>query len=190
MLIFVMISIVLAKSKGYSVKVIMKCFDLYPLFFLEGIYSFFVISAYFGDYSYVRYAQMIQIGFLLSMIVPLLGRSLYVEGITGATLVIAGTVLNRVVIHANHGKMPVLPTLSKLTGYYHEGTLSLGIDSLHIPMTQDTKWNLLGDYIDTGFSIMSIGDLLIHSFVIIIVYAVIKNKNKMERTYEREIWIM
>lgn len=179
-LIFILISLIMAKIKGLRVKNILKCYDVYPLFFVEGVYIFFVLNAYVGNYSYVKYASAIQICFLLSLVVPLLYRNLYVEGIVGSALVVTGTILNRIIIHANDGKMPVLPTFSKLTGYYRNNNLSKGIDSLHIAMTNDTKLNFLGDYIDTGFSIMSIGDVLIHSFVVIMVYAVIKRSNRIK----------
>ena len=69
--------------------------------------------------------------------------------------------------------MPVYPTLSKITGYYKEGMLEQGLDNLHIMLTSETKLNILADYIDVGWSIMSIGDLLIHSFTSIIIYSAV-----------------
>ena len=73
--------------------------------------------------------------------------------------------------------MPVYPTLSKLTGYFKEGDLSKGYDNLHIAFSGMTKLDFLSDYIDTGVSIMSVGDLFIYSFVVIIVYYAVKSMN-------------
>jgi hypothetical protein len=148
--------------------------DLYPLFAVEGIYLFFQITALCGYYGFVRYAALLQAAFLLSLLLPVLRRKLYLPALVGAGLTICGSLLNRLVIAANGGKMPVRPSLSLWTGYYRPGMLEAGTDALHIPMTDATRLNFLADYIDTGFSVMSIGDLLIHSFVSVIVFYTLK----------------
>ena len=73
--------------------------------------------------------------------------------------------------------MPVYPTLSRYTVYCNESILNMGVDDLHIPMTEYTKLNFLADYIDTGFSVSSVGDTIIHSFVAIIVFYAVKKMN-------------
>jgi len=78
----------------------------------------------------------------------------------------------------NGGKMPVYATLSKLTGYFDESTLGT-VDQVHILGNEATKYKILTDYIDVGYSILSIGDILIHAFIVMVVYSAIKeNSNK------------
>ena len=91
--------------------------------------------------------------------------------------------MNRFVISANDGHMPVYPTLSRLTGYYRDGVLgeTADIDGLHILMTSSTKLNWLADYIDLGFSVLSPGDLLIHAFLVIVVSTPLSPSQKNSR---------
>jgi len=177
-LLFILFAIVLAKIKKYNVLCIFKTFDIYPLFAVELIYLFFQINVFFDNYSYVQYASQIQMAYILVLVVPILRRRLYLQAVWGSGLVFIGSILNRIVIAANGGKMPVLPTLSRLTHYYRDNALLQGIDDFHILMTDSTQLNILGDYIDIGFSIMSIGDLCIHAFVTIIVFYTIKSINQ------------
>ena len=89
--------------------------------------------------------------------------------------IITGTVLNEIVKHANGGKMPVYPTL-RLTGYYRDGMLENS--PLHVLINSETKLKILSDYIDVGYSILSIGDLFIHFFVCIVFFYGIKAISK------------
>jgi hypothetical protein len=177
MLLFILMAIVIAKIKKYKILCIFRYFDLYPLFLVELLYWFFQVNVYFENYTYVRFASQIQIAYILVLLVPILRRRLYRQALFGSGMVAVGSILNRIVISANQGKMPVYPTLSYLTGYYKSGVLGQGVDSLHILMSGSTKLNVLGDFIDTGFSIMSVGDLLIHTFIAIVVFYTIKRLN-------------
>ena len=87
-----------------------------------------------------------------------------------------GSILNELVKHANGGKMPVFPTLSRLTGYFNEEAIASS--SLHVLGNSETKLKFLCDYIDIGYSILSIGDLLIHFFTFIIFFFVMKTVTK------------
>ena len=178
MLLFVIIIPLLAAHfKKYNIRCIIKAFDLYPLFILELVHIFFQLNALLGNYTYVRYAESLQYTFNLSLLIPIIYRGLYFPAIIGSGFVIVGSFCNKLVVAVNGGKMPVFATLSKLTGFYKEGILLQGIDRLHIQMTSDSSLPFLGDYIDLGFCIMSFGDILIHSFIAIIVYYTIKSIN-------------
>ncbi|HAN20937.1 MAG: hypothetical protein A2Y15_02970 [Clostridiales bacterium GWF2_36_10] len=180
MYLFILAGIILAKIKKYKVSIIFLKIDFYPLFLVEIVYIFFQTNALYGNYSYVIYAKHIQMAFIIVLLLPIILRRLYIQSFIGSGLVIIGTILNKIVINANNGHMPVLPTLSKLTGFFKEGNLSQGIDNLHIQLTESTKLNFLADYIDTGYSIMSIGDLFIHSFIPIVIYYSIKSMNAVK----------
>lgn len=177
MLLFVIFPFLLAKLKKYKLTPVFRMPDLYPVFCVEAVHLFFQISFYFGETRFVKYSNLIQNLFLLVLLLPILRQRLYYPSILGAGLTIAGTALNKIVIRANGGKMPVYPTLSKLTGFVSDGQLSGSVDSLHILMTRDTKLNFFADYIDLGFSILSPGDVLIHTFNAIIIYYTIKSRN-------------
>ncbi len=103
-------------------------------------------------------------------------RNSSAPGMAGAALMILGTLLNKFVIWQNGGKMPVYASLSRLTGYYSEEAIRTA-DKIHSIGDDSTKFKFLTDYIDIGYSILSIGDLLIHAFVLIILYYVIKEVN-------------
>jgi hypothetical protein len=177
-LLFILIALLVAKIKRYRILYIFTTCDLYPLFLVELVYLFFQVNVFFDNYSYVQYAKQIQIAYILVLLVPIVRRRLYSQALIGSGMVAIGSLLNHIVIAANDGHMPVLPTLSQLTHYYRDDALFQGIDNFHILMTDATKMNILGDYIDIGYSIMSIGDLLIHSFVLVIVYYTVESINK------------
>ncbi len=174
MLLFYIVPIIIAMIKRYKPSSIWKAWFIYPLFFVELVHLTFQISVMFGYFGFVRFSTAIQYAFNLSLLFPIIAYKLYRPALIGASGVVAGSMLNRIVIQANGGKMPVFPTLSRLTGFYEDGLLERGIDNLHVLMTGDTKLNFLGDYFDLGFSIMSIGDLLIHAFISIIIFYTIK----------------
>lgn len=181
MFLFIIFGILLAKGKGNSVLVSLKKFDLYPLFFVEAVYIALQAVTLSGNYALLKYAGILQAGFILSLLPAIVRRKLAAPACAGACCVIFGTVLNKIAMQANGGKMPVYPTISRWTGYYKDGILEQGLDSVHTLLTSSSRLPFLADFIDTGFSIMSIGDLLIHSFVTIIVFYTIQKMNGEKR---------
>lgn len=176
----------ITKLKGYKISVVFTSWELYPIYVAELLYWFFQINAFMGNYQFVNdpYPSLLQKLSLLVLLIPIIKHKLYIPAVLGAILTITGTFLNNIVISANSGFMPVYPSLSKLTGYYKEGMLSQGLDNLHIMLTSETKLNFLADFIDIGWSVMSIGDVLIHSFTAIIICSTIiavNNKNKAKK---------
>lgn len=67
--------------------------------------------------------------------------------------------------------------ISKITGYYSESAI-MTVDNIHIIGNEGTRFKILTDFIDIGYSILSIGDILIHSFTFIVIYFTIKELNK------------
>ena len=175
MLIFVLIPLVIACIKGYRIWSIFRVIDLYPFFVTCAVHGFFVVSAWLGNYSFVKYADVLQYIMILSLVLPVVRRQIFTPTMVGVGLTLAGTFMNRIVINANNGKMPVYPTFSKLIGYYKDGQLDGSIDSLHILMDESTNLPFLADYIDFGICILSPGDLLIHSFASIIIYYTVRS---------------
>ena len=174
MLIFILIPLVIARIKGYRIWSVFRVVDLYPFFLTCFVHGFFVVNAWLGNHSFVAYASALQYVMILSLLLPILRRTIFAPTLVGVGLTLVGTVMNRVVIAANNGKMPVYPTVSKWIGYYKDGQLDGSIDELHILADDSSKLLLLADYIDLGVCVLSPGDLLIHAFASIVIYYTVK----------------
>ena len=174
MLIFILIPLLIAYLKGYRISALFRVMDLYPFFIACGIHAVFVINAWFGNLTLVRFASVLQYIMIISLLLPVVRRRIFVPTMVGVGLTFVGTAMNHIVIRANDGKMPVYPTLSKWIGYYKEGQLDGTIDDLHVLMDSSSKLPFLADYFDLGSCVLSPGDLLIHAFASIIVYYTVK----------------
>lgn len=177
MFINILLAALCAKIKGYRITPVIKAYALYPYAVVEVFYLFLQVNIFKGNYSYVQYSTIFKNVYFYTLIIPILVYKLYKPGFLGSFLIIIGTILNRFVISQNGGKMPVFASLSKITGYYNN-TAILTADNLHIIGDNATKYKFLTDFIDIGCSILSIGDIFIHSFIFIIIYNVIKEINK------------
>ena len=176
MLIFILVPLIIARVKGYRVLELFKVIDMYPLFMTCLCHGFFIVNAWFGNHSFVRYAKLLQFLLIFTLLLPIIRRRITIPALVGVGLTMVGTVMNNVVRNANGGKMPVYPTISKWIWYYKSGQLESGaIDDLHIMMDSSTKLPFLADYFDFGTCILSPGDLLVHSFASIIIYYTIKS---------------
>lgn len=178
MILFILLACAVARRNGYRIAPVLKDASLYPFFAVECVYWVFQGFAFSGNYAFLPYSRALQSAYIASMLFPVLRHRLYAPALVGAGMVIAGTVLNRLVMRANGGRMPVWPTLSGVTGYFNPEALSQGLDAVHVRMGADTALNFLGDYIDVGFSVMSPGDLLIHGFTAVILYGAIRSLNR------------
>lgn len=174
MLIFILIPLIIARIKGYRIWSLFRVVDMYPFFFVCLCHGFFILSAWFGNHSFVRYASLVQYFMIFTLLLPIVRRHIFGPTLVGVGLTMVGTLLNNIVINANNGKMPVYPTVSKWLGYYQEGQLDGSIDQLHILMDETTKLPFLADYFDFGTNISSLGDMLVHSFASIIIYYTVK----------------
>ena len=149
--------------------------DLYPFLAVCACHAFFIINAWLGNHSFVRYAGVLQYLMIFTLLLPILRRRITYPTMIGVGLTMVGTLMNQVVIRANGGKMPVYPTVSRWIGYYKEGQLSGAIDDLHVLMDADSALPFLADYIDLGSCVLSPGDVLIHAFASIVIYYVVKS---------------
>ncbi len=192
MILFLLFALILAKIKDYKIKPVLTAYALYPYAAAELFYVLLQASVFMHNYSFIRYTSIINSLYMYTLIIPVMVYKLYKPGIIGSIFMIAGTLLNRLAMSSNGGKMPVYATLSKLTGYYDPAAIQ-SVDNIHIAGDETVKLKFLTDYIDTGSSILSIGDVLIHSFVFIVIYYSIKEinrnrltniKTKKEITYE------
>lgn len=177
MILFILLAILIAAAKGYRVTVLFREISLLPMLIEEIIFWYFQVCAWCGDYRYVPYAIYLQTCNILVLVWPILKFKLYPQAICGSVSTAFGSILNRIVMNANGGAMPIRPIFSRTTLYYKDGAIEAANDVRHILMSPETKFNFLADYIDVGFSIMSLGDLFIHGFTTLVVYNVIKKLN-------------
>ena len=175
----IVFALLLAAVRKYSLKPLLTAYALYPFAFLTLVVIYLQAGIFLHDYTLITYASVIKSAYLMTLIIPFLVYRLFKPGLVGASLIVAGSLLNRLVISQNNGKMPVYATFSKLTGYYSETVLRT-VDTVHSVGDSSTRLKFLTDFIDIGYSILSIGDVLIHSFAFIILYFSIKEIHKRQ----------
>lgn len=167
---------ILAKLKRYKLKYLFRTWTFYPILLAQCVLFVFQISIFKRNYVFVPLVPYTEPAVILSFLFAIFTFQLYKPAILGASSIVAGTLLNKLVIAQNGGHMPVYPTLSYWTGYVSKEMIQTA-DQLHVLGGADTHLKFLTDYIDYGYCILSIGDVLIHLFVCIILYTLIKAVN-------------
>ncbi|HBN86290.1 MAG TPA: hypothetical protein DDZ89_20900 [Clostridiales bacterium] len=176
MLLFFIIALVIARIKGYKPFIIFKSYILYPFLVLEIIFWVLQYMMANGNMEVVQFAGMLKTGFFIYLLLPVFYYKLYKSALLGSGLVLLGTLMNKLVMHVNGGKMPVKFTLSKLTGFANETTFDLP-NSIHTRMSEYTNLNILGDIFDFGYCVMSIGDIVMKAYFVIVFYKMIEIMN-------------
>ncbi|MDD4699806.1 MAG: DUF5317 family protein [Oscillospiraceae bacterium] len=176
MLLTIITALLFAKIKHYNLRPLIKAYALYPLLLLEIGYWVLQATVFMHNYFFIQYASYVKSAYLYVMFIPIIVYKLYKPALYGSVSVLVGTVLNRLVMSVNGGKMPVYATLSRYTGYYSEAGMS-NTQDIHCVGTAATKLKILTDYIDVGWCILSIGDLFVHAFTFIILFYTIKCLN-------------
>lgn len=181
MLETILIAFIVAKLKGNNIKLIFKSWEIYPIIIFELFYVFMQISIFLGNYNFIVYSSIYKKLYLYSFIFLIIKHRQYISAIIGSGCIFVGTILNNIAIAANDGTMPVFPTLSYYTGYVTKEAFDK-IKDIHVLGNEATKLKFLTDIFDVGYSIISIGDILIRLFAFIIIYSSIKYVNKIQRT--------
>ena len=179
MIVTVCIVLLFAKWRGYRLKPLLKAYALYHIAVAELFGLFFQAQIFLGNYEYVKMASTIKTVYMLLYILPVLWYKLYIPSIVGSGFILVGTLMNKIAIFSNGGKMPVYPTLSKLTGYFNPEKFEQ-YTSIHILGNAETKWKIFCDYIDVGYSILSIGDIFIRAMIAIVLYYSVKQLQNLK----------
>ena len=166
----------LAKLKRFQLRYLFRTWTFYPILLIQCALVVFQASLFFRQYVFVRFIPYTEMAVILSFLFAMFAFRLYTPAIIGSASIGVGTLLNKLVIAQNAGTMPVYPTLSYLTGYVTPEMVA-SLDSLHSLGGPETKLKFLSDYIDYGYCILSPGDVLIHLFACIMLYALIKAVN-------------
>jgi hypothetical protein len=173
----ILLAMLISKIKGYKLKPMLKSWAFYPALGFTLFYVFLQITIFCGYYEFIKYAGILETAYTFTFLFLIFKYELYFSAIMGSITIFIGTTLNKIVMSVNGGKMPVFPTLSYLTGYAKPDSF-LKVKDIHILGNEATKLKLLTDYIDIGYSILSIGDIFIRFFTFIIIYNSIKCVNK------------
>ena len=177
----VIIAIAFARIKGTEIKKIFKHWEFYPVFIGALTYVFLQIGMFKGDYSLLAYANIYKALYSAAIFFLIYRFKIYKQGFIGMGLMFAGMGLNKLVMYFNDWKMPVFPTLSLKTGYIDIDKLNT-IDGWHVVGDSTTKLKFLSDIFDTGYCVMSLGDILVRAFLFIVLYYSFKSiKNKSHK---------
>jgi len=176
MVIEALILCFLAKIKHYKLKYLFSTWTFYPVLIAQCILIVFEFSVFFRTYYFVRFAPVMDFVIISSFLFCIFEFKLYKPAVFGSVSAVAGTILNKLAIAQNGGKMPAYPTLSFITGYLDPEIFGPA-DSIHALGDSATKLKILTDYIDFGYCVLSIGDVLIHMFFCIMLYSLIKAVN-------------
>lgn len=174
----IFLAFLLAKFKSFRLKPIFKNYIFYPLFVSSLIYIIMEICIFNGVYTIIIYTYAYKFIFILSLFIIVIKYGLYKPSIIGSIFVLLGSLLNKIAINNNNGKMPVFLSLSKYTGYAKLDSIKK-INDIHTTGTSATKLKFLTDIFDIGYNIMSIGDILIRVSVFLIIYKAIESENNI-----------
>lgn len=177
MLETILIAMLAAKIRGYKLKPLFMCWQIYPTLVFVGVYIFLNMSVFFGNYSFIKFAGVLEPVYISTFLILIIKYKQYVSAIIGSACISVGTMINKIAISANDGKMPVFPTLSYVTGYVKPDAF-IKVRDIHVLGSEASKLKFLTDIIDLGYSILSIGDIFIRLFTLIIIFNTIKSINK------------
>lgn len=183
----VIIALIIAKIKGYNLKPFFKSWTIYPILIFEAIYIVFQINIFMGNYDVVKWAPWFKSIYMYLFLIPIFWYKEYISALIGSLFILAGTFLNHIVMAANGGQMPAFPSLTYFTGYLKADTFSK-IQDIHMLGDSSVKFKYLSDIIDIGYSILSVGDILIRVFVVMIIYTTVKKTNEEFKTKKTRVF--
>lgn len=175
----ILIAMLVAKIKGYKLKPLFMSWEIYPVLAFAIIYIFFNMGVFFGNYNFIKFAGILEPVYICTFFILIIKYRQYISAIIGSIAIFIGTILNKIAISANGGKMPVFPTLSYATGYI-KPDIFIKVKDIHVLGSEASKLKFLTDIIDLGYSILSIGDIFIRIFTFIIIFNTIKSINKIK----------
>lgn len=176
----ILFALIYSKYKKYDIKCLFEHKEIYYVLAIEIVYIIMQATIFAGNYTAVKYAAILKTVYLCSYLGLVFKHQLYKEALIGSGFMLLGGWCNDLAMAANGGKMPVYPSLSYLTNYAKPDSFEVAsrvANDFHVIGDVDTKLKILTDIFDIGYSILSIGDVLIRIFVVLILYGAIKKIN-------------
>ena len=180
----ILFALIYSKYRRYNIKPLFQRKEIYYVLAIEVIYICLQITLFAGNYNAIKYAGTLKSIYLCTYLGLILKHQLYKEAIIGSGFILLGGMCNNLAMAANGGKMPVFPSLSYLTSYAKPEAFAIAhqvANDFHILGDENTKLKILTDVVDIGYSILSVGDLLIRVFVVLIIYGAIKKTNQLDK---------
>lgn len=181
MLETVFIALLYSKYKKCDIKPLFRQKEIYYVLVVELIYILIQATIFAGNYTFIRYAGILKSIYICSYLGLIFRYQLYKEAIIGSAFMLAGGMCNDLAIAANGGVMPVFASLSYKLGYGSPEAFEIAqqvANDFHVMGNKETKLKLLTDIVDIGYSVLSIGDILIRVFVVLIIYGALKKINQ------------
>lgn len=198
----VLFSLIFIWIKGYKWRDIFKLFkhwSVYPIVLTCCLHIYLIYLVIHNEYWFLEYSKHIKITsflfyFILIWKYKLIDTSIFKkinEGETklliwltspmtiGSLFILIGTILNKTAMYFNGNKMPVFISNSWATGYAKNDIFikALKYGDFHIIGNEFTKVIPLCDTWDFGWCSMSIGDMIVRTFVVLIIYYSVKACN-------------
>lgn len=176
MLETILLAFLFSKIKRLSIKAIFRTWHIYPVIVLELVIIFGQAMIFRENYEIIKLVSAMKTLYLTSYLFLVFKYEIYNIALIGSACVFCGGILNDIAIKANGGFMPVFPSLSYITGYVRPESFKI-VNSIHILGSSNSNFKFLTDYIDLGYSILSVGDILIRIFVFLVIFYSIKRAN-------------
>lgn len=176
----ILLAFLYAKLKGNKVSVLFSSWTIYPLVIFEIITFIGQVMSFCRSYTIIESINKLTSIYLIFYLLLVFKYELYIPSIIGSIFIVLGGALNDIVIKANGGFMPVYQSISYLTGRVTLEEYKM-VNDIHILGTSETNLKFLTDFIDLGYTILSIGDIFMRVFVFLIIYGAIKKINNQRR---------
>ena len=176
MLETILLAFLFAKIKKLDIKPIFKTWHIYPIVVLEIISIIGQVMIFNENYQMLRIVSFLKTIYLTSYLFLVFKYEIYNIALIGVACVFGGGILNDLAIKANGGFMPVFPSISYITGYVKPESFNV-VNDIHVLGSSASKFKILTDYIDLGYSILSVGDVFIRVFVFLVIFYSIKKSN-------------
>lgn len=198
-----MVAFLIAKIKGYKWRYLFKHWSIYPILLFCAIHIYAITLMFKGEYWFLTYAKYIKYSslalyFIIAWKYKLIDISLFEKinnkenkeplwrtwitspVVVGGLFAFIGSKLNQIAMFYNGNKMPVFPNVSYGTGYSKLDMFdkALPFKDFHVFGNHLTNFIFLTDIFDFFIVIMSIGDIFLRVFVGLVVYYLIKQRNK------------
>ena len=175
----------------YSIRQIFKHWSLYPSIISVIFYLYLEYTMFIGDHYFLQYSYIIKTTILLSYLPLIYTYKLYYNTkykddnmlkyltspmFISAICLLIGSGLNKLAINSNYGYMPTYPSITFWTGYIKPDGF---IDGVHTLGNAYSNMVLLCNTWDLGFTVLSLGDVIVRIFPFIILYHSIKRSNKI-----------
>ena len=176
----IILALLYGKLRGYKINGIFSSWTIYPLVIFEIITLIGQVISFEGHYTLIEMINKMTSVYLICYLLLVFKYDLYITAIIGSFFIVLGGALNDIAIKVNGGFMPVYQSLSYLTGRVTMDEYQM-VNDIHILGNAEVKLKFLTDFIDLGYTILSIGDVFMRVFVFIIIYNSIKKINNQRR---------